>query len=117
MKRLHQQIAIVTGASSGIGQGVAIALAKAGANVCVNYRSSEDGAKKTLREIEKNGGEGFIQQADVSQPEDVKSMFRNTIEKYGTVDILVNNAGIQQDAPFLEMEHDGFNLHYLCRKK
>ena len=62
--------------------------------------------KKTLSEIEQSGGEAFIQQADVSTPEEVKAMFRNTIEKYGTVDILVNNAGIQQDAPFLEMEHD-----------
>ncbi|MEO0332030.1 MAG: glucose 1-dehydrogenase [Bacteroidota bacterium] len=106
MKPLQQQIAIVTGASSGIGQGITIALAKAGAKVCINYRSSEDGAKKTLKEIEQNEGEGFIQQADVSQPEAVKTMFQNTVERYGTVDILVNNAGIQIDAPFLEMEHN-----------
>ncbi|MGB3587827.1 MAG: SDR family oxidoreductase [Tunicatimonas sp.] len=106
MKRLQHQIAIVTGASSGIGQGIAIALAKAGAKVCINYRSSEDGAKKTIEEIEKGGGEGFIHQADVSKPEDVKTMFQTTIDKYGTVDILVNNAGIQHDASFLEMSHD-----------
>jgi glucose 1-dehydrogenase len=106
MKRLQQQTAIVTGASSGIGQGIAIALAKEGARVCINYHSSEKGAKKTLDEIRKNGGDGFIQQADVSDPEEVEQMFDNTIDQYGTVDILVNNAGIQKDAPFLDMTHD-----------
>lgn len=106
MKRLQQQTAIVTGASSGIGQGIAIALAKEGARVCINYHSSEEGAKKTLDEIRKGGGVGFIQQADVSDAEDVEAMFENTIEQYGTVDILVNNAGIQKDAPFLDMSHE-----------
>jgi len=106
MKRLRQQTAIVTGASSGIGQGIAIALAKEGARVCINYHSSEKGAKDTLDQIREDGGDGFIQQADVSDPEDVDEMFDNTIDQYGTVDILVNNAGIQKDASFLEMSLD-----------
>lgn len=106
MKRLHNQTAVVTGASSGIGQGIAIALAKEGAHVCINYHSSEDGAKETLQHIREAGGEAFIHQADVSDPDHVKEMFRTTIEKYGTVDVLINNAGIQKDAPFLEMSHD-----------
>lgn len=105
MKRLHNQTAIVTGASSGIGQGIAIALAKEGAHVCINYHSSEEGAQETLQHIREAGGEAFIHKADVSDPDDVKEMFRETIEKYKTVDILINNAGIQKDAPFLEMSH------------
>ncbi|MEQ9440338.1 MAG: SDR family oxidoreductase [Cyclobacteriaceae bacterium] len=106
MKRLQNQTAIVTGASSGIGQGIAIALAREGAHVCINYHSSEEGAQETLQHVKAVGGEGLIQQADVSDPEAVQQMFQKTIEQFGTVDILVNNAGIQKDASFLEMRHE-----------
>ena len=102
MKRLQGQTAIVTGASSGLGQGIAIEMGKEGANVCINYHSDEAGGNKTLKAIEEAGGQGFVIQADVSKPEDVAKMFEQTIDRYGTVDILMNNAGIQKDAPFLK---------------
>ncbi len=106
MKRLQGQTAIVTGSSSGLGQGIAIEMGKEGANVCINYHSDEKGASATLQAIEEAGGQGFTIQADVSDPDDVKKMFGQTIDTFGTVDILMNNAGIQKDAPFLEMTHE-----------
>lgn len=106
MKRLQGQTAIVTGSSSGLGQGIAIEMGKEGANVCINYHSDEAGANTTLEAIEAAGGQGFTIQADVSEPGDVEKMFQETIDTFGTVDILMNNAGIQKDAPFLEMSHE-----------
>lgn len=102
-KKLEGQIAIITGASSGIGAGVAKAMAKAGATVVINYSSSEERAKKVLAEIQEEGGTGIIVHADVSKEEDVLSMFQQTMNEYGTVDILVNNAGLQKDSVFHEM--------------
>ncbi|HTJ48752.1 MAG TPA: SDR family NAD(P)-dependent oxidoreductase, partial [Cyclobacteriaceae bacterium] len=101
-KKLQGQVAIVTGASSGIGAGVAKALAEAGAIVVVNYSSSPDKAEKVLAEIKGAGGDGITIKADVSNEAEVISMFQQTIKKYGTVDILVNNAGLQKDARFHE---------------
>jgi glucose 1-dehydrogenase len=102
-KKLQGQVAIVTGASSGIGAGVAKALAASGASVVVNYSSSPDKAAKILEEIKSAGGDGFTCHADVSKEADVLSMFQETFKRYGTVDILVNNAGLQKDAKFHEM--------------
>src|SRR5690242_11726976 len=107
--KLKGQIAIVTGGSSGIGAGVAKALAAEGASVVVNYSSSQDKADKVLEEIKTAGGEGIIAKADVSQEEEVKALFAETISKYGTVDILVNNSGLQNDAKFHEMTLDKWN--------
>jgi len=109
MKKLQGQVAIVTGASSGIGTGVAKALAVAGASVVVNYSSDRDEAQEVLGDIQKEGGEGFICKADVSSEVEVAAMFRETIGKYGTVDILINNAGLQKDAVFHEMTMDEWN--------
>lgn len=106
MQRLKGQAALITGASSGIGQGIAIAMAKEGARIGINYSSSEDGAKATLKEVEAAGGEGLILQADVSDPDSVESMFKQFIKQFGTIDILVSNSGIQKDAPFLEMSFE-----------
>lgn len=106
MERLKGQTALITGASSGIGQGVAIAMAKEGASVCINYASSKKGAEDTKKEIKSFGGSAIIIQADVSNQEEVRHMFQKTIQTFGSVDILVNNAGIQKDAPFLEMTID-----------
>lgn len=103
-KKLEGQTAIITGASSGIGAGVAKALALEGARVVVNYSSSEEKAKKVLEEIEKEGGEGFVIKADVSKEDEVVNMFQETFKRFGTVDILVNNAGLQKDSVFHEME-------------
>lgn len=103
MKNLEGQIAIITGASSGIGAGVAKALAKAGAKVVLNYSSSPDKADQVLSEITREGGEGFTWKADVSKEPEVIAMFQETFKRYGTVDILINNAGLQKDSKFHEM--------------
>ena len=108
-KKLQGQVAIITGASSGIGAGVAKALAEAGASVVVNYSSSSDKAEKVLTEIKEAGGDGITIKADVSNETEVISMFQQTIKKYGTVDILVNNAGLQKDARFHELTLDQWN--------
>src|SRR5687768_8681747 len=97
-KRLRDQVAIITGASSGIGAGVAKALAMEGAKVVVNYSSSPGKAEMVLNEIKESGGEGFTFKADVSSEKEVVDMFKETFKRYGTVDILVNNAGLQKDA-------------------
>lgn len=103
--KLKNQIAIVTGASSGIGKSVAKCLAGEGAKVIVNYpfEKSKADAEAVLQSIHDEGGEGQIFQCDVSNESEVQSMFQYTIQQFGTVDILVNNAGIQIDAPFEEM--------------
>lgn len=108
-KKLQGQVAIVTGASSGIGAGVAKALAAEGAIVVINYASSPEKAEKVLEEIKQKGGEGYTIKADVSNEKEVVGMFQTTIKKYGTVDILVNNAGLQKDAAFHKMTLDDWN--------
>ena len=105
-QRLKNQVAIVTGASSGIGAGVAKALAADGATVIVNYSRSAEGAEKVVSEIKTEGGQALAIQADVSQEDQVLRMFSEVLQQFGTLHILVNNAGIQVDAPFLEMTLD-----------
>lgn len=102
-QRLKGQAALVTGASSGIGVAVAKALAMEGASVVVNYSRSPDGAEKVVDEIRANNGVAIAIQADVSQEEQVKSMFKQMFEAFDTIDILVNNAGLQKDSPFVDM--------------
>ncbi len=107
---LKNQVAIVTGSSSGIGAGIAKSLAKAGAAVVINYpkKSSLPKAEIILQEIISSGGEGMLCQCDVSQEKEVIQMFQDVTAKFGTVDILVNNAGIQIDLPFTEMTLDAW---------
>jgi glucose 1-dehydrogenase len=109
--KLQGQIAIVTGASSGIGAGCAKELAKAGATVVVNYpvASTKVMAEQVVQEIAANGGKAMSIQADVSKETDVQMMFAEVINRYNTVDILINNAGLQKDAPFTEMTLDQWN--------
>jgi len=104
---LSPQIALVTGASSGIGRACAIALGQAGATVVVNYsglgKTSASDAEAVVAAITKAGGQAVAIRADVSQEEDVEAMFAETIRRFGTLHILVANAGIQRDAPFAQM--------------
>ena len=111
-KKLQNQIAIVTGASSGIGAGVAKSLAAAGAIVVVNYPfdAAKGAADMVLAEIVAAGGQGITARADVSKEPEVQSMFAAVIQQFGTVDILVNNAGLQKDAPFQDMTLDQWNF-------
>jgi glucose 1-dehydrogenase len=101
--KLDGQRAIVTGANSGIGEGIARGLAEAGAAVVVNYVSSEERALRVVHDIKAAGGKALAIRADVSDEAQVQAMFRQTIEAFGSLDILVNNAGLQADAPFHEM--------------
>ena len=110
-KKLQNQVAIITGASSGIGTGTAKALAAAGAVVVINHpvAATKDAAERVLADIRAQGGEGVAFQCDVSREEEVKKMFDETIARFGTVDILVNNAGLQRDAAFEEMTLEQWN--------
>ncbi|MGN8069804.1 SDR family oxidoreductase [Mucilaginibacter sp. SG564] len=106
---LKGQAALVTGADSGIGKGVALALAAAGAKLVINYAHNHDAAEVTVAEIKEIGGEAFAVQADVSQETEVKEMFAQMYAQYGTIDILVNNAGLQKDSKFVDMTLDDWN--------
>ncbi|MFC6996915.1 SDR family oxidoreductase [Rufibacter roseus] len=120
-----KQTVLVTGASSGIGQGIAIAFGQQGANVIINYHSDEEGALHTLNQVEEGGGKGFICQADVGKEEEVARLFEAAVEAYGTVDVVINNAGIQRDSSFSEMTLDQWNKvlstnltgHFLCARE
>jgi glucose 1-dehydrogenase len=100
---LQGQVALVTGASSGIGAGIAHALGAAGASVVVNYSSSPAGAEGVADVIRAAGGKAMTVRADVSREDDVRELFRQTLAQWGTLDVLVNNAGLQRDAPVTEM--------------
>ena len=102
-KLLKGQKALVTGASSGIGREVAIALGHAGAEVVVNYGSKKDEAEAVVEEIRRCGTRALAFQADVSKEDQILAMFQKMFKEFGTIDILVNNAGVQKDAPFDKM--------------
>lgn len=104
------QTALVTGANSGIGRAVAVALGHAGANVVVNYVSREDETARTLEEVRACGGKAISFRADVSKEADVQAMFAAAKREFGTVDILVNNAGLQRDAAFEDLSEADWDL-------
>jgi 3-oxoacyl-[acyl-carrier protein] reductase len=104
--RLSGRTAIVTGGSRGIGRGVCEALARDGAGVVVNYRAHKDEALAVVQAVEAAGRPALAIQADVSRPEDVEAMVRETLERFGRVDILVNNAGVVRDALLASMSAD-----------
>lgn len=102
-QKLKGQSALVTGANSGIGLAVAKALANEGANVVINYVSHPEAAQSAVNDIRSSGGNAIAIQADVSNEEQVQSMFQTMFKEFGTIDILINNAGLQKDAAFQDM--------------
>lgn len=106
---LKGQKALVTGASSGIGEAVARHLAQAGAAVVVNYNSDRESAETIVNDIRSEGGEAISIGANVAKEDDVKAMFDEMLKTFGTIDILVNNAGLQRDAAFVDMTLEEWN--------
>ncbi|GIN57546.1 3-oxoacyl-[acyl-carrier-protein] reductase [Lederbergia ruris] len=102
--KLENKVAIVTGASRGIGKEIALTLAKEGANIVVNYSGNEEKAKETMDEILALGRKAIIYQCNVSDPTSVQSMIKETIQQFDKVDILVNNAGITRDNLLMRMK-------------
>jgi 3-oxoacyl-[acyl-carrier protein] reductase len=96
MSNLEGKVAVVTGASKGIGAGIAESFAAAGASVVVNYASSREGADRVVRDITSKGGKAIAVQGDVSKAEDVKRLFSETKKAFGAIDVLVNNAGVYE---------------------
>jgi 3-oxoacyl-[acyl-carrier protein] reductase len=117
MGKLANQVAVVTGASKGIGADIAKALAAEGASVVVNYASSKEGADRVVKEITANGGKAVAVQADVSKQADIARLFAETKKAYGKLNILVNNAGTYEFAPLdaitEQLFHKQFNLNVL----
>lgn len=109
IKILAGQKALVTGANSGIGEGIAIELAKAGADVVVNYVTNPDEANAVVAKINALGAKSIAIQADVSNEAEVVAMFNQMYKEFGTIDILANNAGLQQDSPFDKMTIEKWN--------
>ena len=108
-KLLTGQKALVTGANSGIGKGVAIALGQAGADVVVNYVDGDAAAEAVVDEIKNSGARAYAHKADVSSEEQVVAMFKRMMQEFGTVDVLVSNAGLQRDSAFHEMTLEKWN--------
>lgn len=103
-QRLQGQVALVTGASRGIGKAIALALAAEGAKVVVNYASSSGAAEAVVAEIQSLGAEAIALKGDVSQESEVESLVKGTLEQWGRIDVLVNNAGITRDTLLLRMK-------------
>lgn len=99
---LQNKVALVTGASRGIGASIAVSLAKAGCDVVVNYHCNREAAVRVAEEVRRCGREALVMQADVSSPDACKAMVEQAVAHFGTIHILVNNAGINGHAPFLE---------------
>ena len=112
MSRLTGKVAVVTGASKGIGAGIAKALAAEGASVVVNYSSSKEGADKVVSEITSKGGKAIAVQGSVAKAADVEKLFAETKKAFGKLDVLVNNAGVYGFASIGEFNEDQFHFHF-----
>src|SRR5579872_7299088 len=112
MSSLTDKVAIVTGASKGIGSGIAEALAAAGARVAVNYSSDRKGAERVVQRIAGHGGEAIAIGGDVSKAADVARMFQEVDRAFGRLDVLVNNAGVFRFATFAEITEESFHAHF-----
>ncbi len=124
LQSLREQVAVITGASRGIGKAIAQELARLGASVVVNYANSSQAAEELVSEITAAGGSAVALQADVSKEEEVDKLFKTVLEKFNQIDILVNNAGITRDTLLLRMKPEDWqaviNLNltgvYLCTR-
>src|SRR5580693_2894216 len=112
MNRLKGKVAVVTGASKGIGAAIAEHMAAEGASVVVNYASSKAGADAVVKRITQKEGKAVAVQADVSKAEDIQRLFAETKKAFGKVDILVNNAGIYEFAPLEAITAEHFHKHF-----
>jgi len=110
--KLNEKVAVVTGASKGIGAEIARQLAAEGANVVVNYASSKEGADRVVDEIAKRGGKAVAVQADVAKKKDIERLFAETKKAFGRLDILVNNAGVYQFASIEESTEEEFHRQF-----
>ena len=106
MRKLEGKVAVVTGASRGIGRAIALKLADDGAKVVVNYSGSQAKAEEVVARIQENGGEAIAVQASVSQSEEVTALIDTAVKTFGSLDILVNNAGITRDNLLMRMKED-----------
>jgi 3-oxoacyl-[acyl-carrier protein] reductase len=111
-KKLEGKVAVVTGASKGLGAEIAKQMAVEGASVVVNYSSSKAGADKVVADITGKGGKAVAVQADVSKPDDIKKLFAETKKAFGKLDVLVNNAGIYEFAPLEGITVENFNKQF-----
>src|SRR2546423_5080669 len=111
-KKLEGKVAIVTGASKGIGASIALHMAAEGASVVVNYSSSKEGADRIVGEINGNGGRAIAVQANVAKEGDVRRLFAETKRAFGRLDVLVNNAGVYEFKPLEEVTADHFHRMY-----
>lgn len=109
MGQFDQKVAVVTGADSGIGRAIAIAFAKEGATVVVNYAHAQDKAEEVRQIIEQNHGRVLVVQADVSQYQQVANLIEQTVQHFDRLDIMVNNAGMEIHSPFLEETEQNFD--------
>src|SRR5579862_392978 len=112
MSKLSSKVAVVTGASKGIGAGIATALGAAGARVAVNYSSDRQGAERLARAIIDSGGEAISVGADVSKAADVARLFKEVDSAFGRLDVLVNNAGVFRFGAVAEITEESFHLLY-----
>jgi 3-oxoacyl-[acyl-carrier protein] reductase len=112
MRRLDNKVAIVTGASKGIGASIARHLAREGAAVVVNYASSQDGADRVVEEITRDGGRAIAVKADVGRRAEVEHLFAETTKAFGRLDILVNNAGVYEFSPLEDVTEEHFRRQF-----
>lgn len=117
MTHLKDKVAIITGASRGIGSSIAEELAQLGAKVIINYANSAEKAQEVVATIVKNGGEAVAVQADVSKIKEVERLFTESLHHFGKIDILVNNAGIMHTVPLNDVTEEEFDLHFSINVK
>ena len=112
MSEFIKKTILITGAGRSLGRAAALAFAEQGANVCVNYAHSSDGANQVVKEIEAMGASAIAVKADISDSEQVQTMVEKTLDVFGTIDVLVNNAGLSIDGPFMEMSEADWDRVY-----